>query len=142
MDRSFLTTPPGDHYYGMDGLNDFDFPDPPSMNRIKKEHAVNALIRLVKENPKEITLIALGPLSNVAMAIRLDPTFRSNLKNLLMFSGSVDGYGNVGADLEFNSKMDAEANFVVFNSTEEGISPLIVFPWDTQIKSVGIPMVR
>lgn len=142
MDRSILTTPPGDDFFGKDGLNDFYFPDPPPMSLIQPEHAVQALIRLVKANPGEITLIGIGPLTNIAMAIRLDPTFRANLKHLFILGGSIDGYGNLGAGIEFNFGIDPEATFIVFNSTDDGIEPLIVFPWDTHINYAGIEMVR
>ncbi|XP_044728304.1 uridine nucleosidase 1-like isoform X2 [Chrysoperla carnea] len=120
------------YYYGYDGLGDFEFPNPPDLGIIKSEHAVNALIRLVRENPGEITIFALGPLTNIALAIRIDPTFRKNIKNLIILGGSVSGYGNVVPGIEFNFFTDPIANHIVFNSTNsEEISPLIIMPWDT-----------
>lgn len=142
MDRSIIATTPSDYFYGRDGLNCFHFPDPPPISLIQTEHAVAALVRLVKENPGEITLIGIGPLTNIAMAIRLDPTFRVNLKHLFVLGGSVDGYGNLGAGIEFNFALDPEATFIVFKSTDDGIEPLIMFPWDTLKQYALVEMVR
>ncbi|XP_044729697.1 probable uridine nucleosidase 2 [Chrysoperla carnea] len=131
-ETSLLHDIESEEYYGVDGLGDFKFSNPPDINLIKTEHAVLALIRLVKENPGEISLMALGPLTNIALAIRLDPTFRKNLKHLLILGGSVSGYGNTPPNIEFNFFCDPESAHIVFNTTEdESISPLIILPWDT-----------
>lgn len=50
------------------------------------------MIRLTEQHPGEVAIIVTGPLSNVGMATRLDPNFRSNLKALYWMGGSVEGY--------------------------------------------------
>ncbi|XP_044728308.1 uncharacterized protein C1683.06c-like [Chrysoperla carnea] len=132
---TILDTPThGAYYYGHDGLGDFEFADPPDVGLIKSEHAVTALTRLVRENPGEITIIALGPLTNIALAIRMDPAFRKNIKHLIILGGSVSGYGNVLPGIEFNFLTDPIANHIVFSSTNsEEIFPLIIMPWDTMV---------
>jgi inosine-uridine nucleoside N-ribohydrolase len=50
--KSFIWTPPSDNYFGKDGFGDFDFPNPPNPDDlIQKEHAVNALVEIVTQNP-------------------------------------------------------------------------------------------
>jgi len=53
------------HIHGTDGLGDSGYP--PSPHRVEDEHAVNALIRLANESPGELTLVAIGPLTNVVL---------------------------------------------------------------------------
>ena len=72
----------------MGGVPD---PDPPSTDLIQSEHAVNALIRMANERPGEITLVAIGPLTNLALAIKMDPEFSKNLKELFIMGGNVEG---------------------------------------------------
>lgn len=91
---SLIVTPPGDSFFGNDGFGDVPDPNPPHLDEVQKEHAVNAMIRLVRQNPGKITLVSVGPLSNVALAIRMDPTFRKNLKALYWMGGSVEGTNN------------------------------------------------
>lgn len=82
------------------------YPDPPTVNDAEQENAVYTLIQLVKQYPKQITIVAIGPLTNIAMATRLDPTFRENVKAIVWTGGSVRGIGNVKPGIEFNAFMD------------------------------------
>ena len=72
----------------MGGVPD---PDPPSTDLIQSEHAVNALIRMANERPGEITLVAVGPLTNIALAMKLDPDFSKKLKELIIMGGNIEG---------------------------------------------------
>lgn len=68
-------------YHLEDGLGDWD--ERPSCElTIENEPAAIAMIRLVNQFPNELTLVALGPLTNIALAIRLDPTFPQKIKHL------------------------------------------------------------
>ncbi|KAG8228828.1 hypothetical protein J437_LFUL008324 [Ladona fulva] len=127
-DKSLIYTPPGDNYYGIDGFGDFEFPDPPNPDEyLQKEHAVNAMIKLVNQHPGEVTLIALGPLTNVALAIRMDSGFLNKLKKLVVLGGSVKGVGNMFPGIEFNFYVDPHAARIVFNSTQ---NPICVYSWE------------
>ncbi|XP_046403915.1 uncharacterized protein C1683.06c-like isoform X2 [Ischnura elegans] len=131
--RPLLHYPENDCYYGKDGFGDVDYVDPPKVDDyLKKEHAVNALIRMVTENPGEITLVALGPLTNVAMATRMDPTFLDKLRRLVVLGGSVRGIGNVLPGVEFNLYYDPHASSIVFNTTNK---PICLFPWEAALDS-------
>lgn len=70
------------HVHGHDGLGDADIPA--SKRQTKAEHAVQALIRMANENPGALTLVAIGPLTNVALATRLDPDLPKKYKALIV----------------------------------------------------------
>ena len=102
------------HVHGGDGLGDSRYP--PSTRQVAGEHAVNALIRLAHERPGELTLVAIGPLTNVALATRLDPALPQRYARLVVMGGSVRGVGNVTPAAEFNVYADPEAAAVVFDA--------------------------
>jgi purine nucleosidase len=102
------------HFHGEDGLGDSGYP--PSARQVAGEHAVNALIQLANEWPGELTLVAIGPLTNVALATRLDPTLPQKYARLVVMGGSIRGVGNVTTAAEFNAYADPEAAAVVFDA--------------------------
>jgi purine nucleosidase len=102
------------HFHGEDGLGDSGYP--PSARQVAGEHAVNALIQLANEWPGELTLVAIGPLTNVALATRLDPALPQKYARLVVMGGSIRGVGNVTSAAEFNAYADPEAAAVVFNA--------------------------
>ena len=89
------------------------------------EHAVDALIRMTAEAPGEIAVVAIGPLTNVAMAAVKDPSFVRNVRQLVIMGGSNNGRGNVTPAAEFNFYVDPHAAKVVF---EAGFD-ITVVPW-------------
>lgn len=81
-------------YHGFDGLGDMKerIDNPQWINKVlRKEHAVNAMINLVNQYQKQISLVAVGPLTNLALAQRMDPTFPSKLKDLTIMGGNYQG---------------------------------------------------
>ncbi|XP_034386667.1 inosine-uridine preferring nucleoside hydrolase [Cyclopterus lumpus] len=115
-------------HFGTDGLGDvFKDQDPQWEQKIQKEHAVNAMIRLVNENQKQVSLVALGPLTNLALAVRLDPGFPQKLKDLFIMGGNMEGKGNVSLCAEFNFAMDAESAYVVL---EDFLCPTYLASWE------------
>ncbi|XP_063057578.1 inosine-uridine preferring nucleoside hydrolase [Engraulis encrasicolus] len=116
-------------HFGSDGLGDvLDAKDPVGWEeRVQKEHAVAAMVRLVSENPGQVSLVALGPLTNLAIAIRLDPTFPQKLKDLFIMGGNMEGKGNVSVCGEFNFVMDPESAYVVL---EEYTCPTHIATWE------------
>ncbi|MDO1529070.1 nucleoside hydrolase [Fulvimonas sp. R45] len=104
--------------HGLDGFGDVGFPEPavPAAD----EAAALALLRLTRERPGELTLVALAPLTNLALALRLDPTLPQRVKRLVVMGGAVTGHGNTGkVPAEFNVGFDPEAAHVVFESFPE-----------------------
>jgi len=116
------------HVHGVDGLGDCGIPT--SSRQIEDEHAVLALIRLADENPGELTLVAIGPLTNVALATRLDPTLPSKYKELIIMGGAIYAQGNTrNTAAEFNISHDPEAAAIVFDAWPE----LTLSSWETTL---------
>lgn len=74
-------------------------------------------------------------MTNLALAMRIDPTFKQNVKNIIWVGGSTEGIGNVSPGIEFNAYSDPASNYVAFN--EPG--PLITLsPWEVSFKKTAI----
>lgn len=115
------------HFHGVDGLGDVKDIPHPDISLLKSEHAVNALIRLIHEHSGEITLVPIGPLTNIALACRLDPSICSKLKDVVIMGGNIEAKGNVFVSAEFNFHFDVEAAHVVLN---EFTSPISLVTWE------------
>ncbi|KPP63836.1 inosine-uridine preferring nucleoside hydrolase-like [Scleropages formosus] len=119
---------PIDHF-GSDGLGDVLEDEDPDLwkSQVQTEHAVNALIRLVSKNQGKVSLVALGPLTNLALAVKLDPEFPKKLKDLYIMGGNMEGKGNKTVCGEFNFIMDPESAYIVL---EEFICPTYIASWE------------
>ncbi|XP_026160885.1 inosine-uridine preferring nucleoside hydrolase isoform X2 [Mastacembelus armatus] len=116
------------NHFGTDGLGDvIAEQDPQWEEKIQKEHAVNAMIRLVSEHQNQVSLVTLGPLTNLALAVRLDPCFPQKLKDLYIMGGNMEGKGNVTLCAEFNFAMDPESAYIVL---EEFLCPTYLASWE------------
>lgn len=101
--------------HGQDGFGDIGFAEPAAP--LANESAALALLRLTRERPGELTLVALGPLTNLALALRLDPSLPDRVARLVVMGGAVTGHGNTGrVPAEFNIGFDPEAAHVVFEA--------------------------
>lgn len=116
-------------YFGLDGFGDFLPPGPPP-GEPQREHAAVALVRLAKENPGSLTLLCIGPLTNIALAVRLDPGFLANLKDVFILGGAAHGIGNAAPGAEFNMWTDPDAAAVVLDAVPAG-KPAYLLPWET-----------
>lgn len=92
----------------------------------EEEHAVDALIRLAREHAGELRIVAIGPLTNIALAAAKDRDFARNVKALYVMGGSNNGRGNITAAGEFNFYVDPEAAQAVMLAGFE----LVIVPWD------------
>jgi purine nucleosidase len=109
------------HGDGAGGLSmDMDGLSPES------EHAVDALLRLTAESPGELNIVAIGPLTNIAMAVVKDPSFPTRVKHLFIMGGSNNARGNITAAAEFNFYVDPDAAKIVFQAGFE----ITVVPWE------------
>src|SRR5580704_12572572 len=101
------------HVHGANGLGGVEFPDP----KIKpvRETAPDIIRRIVRENPGEIMIVAVGPLTNVALALRDDPELAAMIPQIAIMGGSLSG-GNITPAAEFNLYVDPEAARIVFDA--------------------------
>ncbi len=107
---------PEEQVHGQDGLGNWK-DRPPTQRRAESEHAVNALLRLANQAPGQYTLVALGPLTNIALAAQLDPSFPAKIKQFVFMGGTIQAMGNT-ANLtsEFNIYCDPEAAYMALRA--------------------------
>jgi inosine-uridine nucleoside N-ribohydrolase len=72
-------------------------------------HGVQFIIDTIMANPGEVTIVAIGPLTNIALAIRLEPEITSLAKRIIYMGGALDVPGNMTPAAEFNWWFDPEA---------------------------------
>ena len=119
------------HVHGEDGLGDCNIPL--SKKSAQSEHAVHALVRLANENPGEITLAAIGPLTNLAVALSIDPYLPKKIKRLVIMGGAIYGKGNTETiTSEFNIHTDPEAAHMVFSAWPM----LTLLSWETTLAHI------
>ena len=110
--------------HGEDGLGDAGFR--PSRRTIEEEDAVGALVRLGRQDPGGFELVTLGPLTNLALALAMEPDLPRMFRRITVMGGAVRGTGNVTPVAEFNVYADPEAAAVVFDRVPE----LSLLPWE------------
>ena len=112
MRRALVTA---EHVHGPTGLNGPDFPEPSL--RPQKEHGVDFLRRTLRTaEPGSITLCTLGPLTNVATALALEPEIAGSIAEIVMMAGAYFEVGNITPAAEFNVYVDPEAADIVLRS--------------------------
>ncbi len=111
------------HAHGMDGLGDVGY----QVKNLKAEklHGVDAMLRLIKEND-DVEILALGPLTNLAVAMRQDPETMKKVKRIFIMGGALIATNQVTPTAEFNIYVDPEAAQIVWNF---GV-PLTICPLD------------
>jgi len=106
------------HVHGKDGLGDSSLPEP-KMKPFDKI-AADVIIEKVARNPGEITLVPIGPLTNIALAMERESRIAEKVKKIVLMGGTYGvspyGYGNVTPVAEFNIFTDPEAAKIVFES--------------------------
>jgi purine nucleosidase len=124
------------HVHGDDGLGDCGIAA--SKKQAQPEHAVHALLRLANDNPGELTLVAIGPLTNLAVALSIDPDLPLKFKDLVVMGGAVYAQGNTSTvTAEFNIQTDPEAAHIVFAAW-----PMLkLLSWETTLAHVFTPEV-
>lgn len=104
----------GSIVHGDDGLGNTNLPPPRS--RPLNERAASYLVDQIMTNPGDITLIAIGPLTNIALAVALEPAIAENVREVIIMGGAVDHRGNASPLAEANIHNDAAAAHIVFQA--------------------------
>ena len=124
--------------HGHDGMGNQPNFKPAASNdllaHVEEEHAVNAIINLSKKYSGQLKLIAIGPLTNLAMAVKLDPELPSRLKALYIMGGTRHNKGNITPAAEFNFHFDPEAAYITLHSFGQ-LCEVHVIDWDYCISS-------
>jgi len=116
--------------HGKSGIGNSKLPEP--KNKPVADHAVDFLIEKTLAEPGEISIFPIGPLTNIAMAIRKEPKFSKSIKELVIMGGAIREGGNVTPLAEFNIFADPHAAHIVFHS---GI-PITLIPLDVTHKCI------
>lgn len=101
--------------HGADGFGDTGYA--PAARSADNEHAALAILRLSHAHADSLVLVAIAPLTNLALALKLDPTLPQRVARLVIMGGAVTGHGNTRrVPAEFNIGFDPEAAHVVFSA--------------------------
>ena len=110
-------------FHGRDGLGDHNYPPP--RRRLESTYAVDAIVETVRAN-EGLTLVTLGPLTNVALALSRDPAIASKITRCVIMGGNPCCEGNVTPAAEYNIWCDPEAARIVLHS---GIPSIELVGW-------------
>ncbi len=122
--RKALFTAPEVH--GSDGLGNITKEYPRPKVTLSPFKAFGVIINLAKKYPKQLTIVALGPMTNLAKAIRKDSRAMKQVKEIIAMGGAFRVFGNTGPLAEFNMFVDPDAAQIVLHA---GI-PLTLVPLD------------
>jgi inosine-uridine nucleoside N-ribohydrolase len=120
---SKLPTP--DFVHGKDGFGEIYLPE--SRRQPLKETAAEFIVRTVMDNPGEITLVVLGPMTNIALALALEPELHNNVRRVVAMGGVLAVMGNVSPVASANILGDAHAADIVLGTDWD----VILVPADT-----------
>ncbi|MBI1247045.1 nucleoside hydrolase [bacterium] len=119
-----LSAPPVDSTFlhGSDGLGEIHL-------EVAKLHQTHSAEKLISDEcrafPEAVTILCLGPMTNIANCLQRDPSFASHVGQVVIMGGSVNGIGNVTPCAEFNCHFDAEsARRVLHSKTTKTVVPL------------------
>jgi purine nucleosidase len=113
------------HFHGKSGLGSLDTSEPSAPSA--PEHAVTAIVETVMSRPPgSIAVAAIGPLTNLALAMRIQPAIVERLAQVVLMGGARREGGNITASAEYNIHADPHAARIVFSSG----CPLVVLGLD------------
>ncbi len=114
-------------FHGADGLGDAGLSHTSRLP--EREHAAVALAQLAERHAGEVGIIAIGPLTNLALACHLSPSLPQQVHRLVVMGGAWQAFGNQTPAAEFNIAADPEAARVVFERFED----IVLLPWETSL---------
>ena len=114
-----------EHVHGRTGLDGAELPEP--VMAVRPQSAVDFIVETIMREPAgAITLCTLGPLTNVALALRKEPAIAGRVRELVMMGGGFFEGGNITPAAEFNVYVDPDAAAAVFASG----MPIVMMPLD------------
>ena len=124
--------PDASYVHGRDGFGDIGYA--PAAKQAEAEHAALAIIRLSHAHAGRLVVCMLGPLTNLAVALKLDPTLPQRIGRIVVMGGAVTGQGNTTPTAEFNIGFDPEAAWVVFQAFAAAGKIVEVADWEAVIR--------
>lgn len=124
--KSFIAS----HVHGISGMDGYDFSAVDRSNLVNLD-ASEAIHKVLEESAENFTIIAIGPLTNIANLLLKYPESKNKIEKIVLMGGNI-GRGNAGIFSEFNFKVDPEAADIVFNSDLE----LVMCPLEIGKKAV------
>jgi inosine-uridine nucleoside N-ribohydrolase len=116
--------------HGRNGLGEVAYPEPKLQP--DRRRAAQFIVDTIMANPGEITLVPVGPLTNVALAVLLEPRIAQHVAQVVLMGGAAAMPGNVSAVAEANIRNDPEAAHIVFRAGW----PLVMVGLDVTTKTV------
>ncbi|KGM87105.1 Inosine-uridine nucleoside N-ribohydrolase [Roseovarius mucosus DSM 17069] len=131
LGRALITA---EHVHGRSGLDGPDLPEPTMP--LQDRHAVEFLIDTLRARPSgTVTLVPIGPLTNIATAFRRAPDIIARVQEIVLMGGAHAAHGNVTPAAEFNIHVDPEAAACVLASG----APFTMLPLDVTHKTLVTP---
>lgn len=124
--------PDASYVHGRDGFGDIGYA--PAARQAEAEHAALAILRLSHAHAGRLVVCMLGPLTNLAVALKLDPTLPQRVGRIVVMGGAVTGQGNTTPTAEFNIGFDPEAAWVVFEAFAAAGKLVEVADWEAVIR--------
>uniref|UniRef100_G3MR71 Inosine/uridine-preferring nucleoside hydrolase domain-containing protein n=1 Tax=Amblyomma maculatum TaxID=34609 RepID=G3MR71_AMBMU len=121
-------------YFGPDNFGNASslYPMGNNVTQDLDKYGYMQMIEIIKNNPKNITLVLLGPLTNLAIALLVEPRLTVNVSAIYILGGTIHGRGNILPGSEFNFLTDPEAALVVL---QRALCPVHIIPWETVLQS-------
>lgn len=119
--------------HGETGMGGYEFEEP-TADLLLKENAVNAMYNTIMSSKEPITIVPIGPLTNIALLLKVYPEVKKNIAEIVLMGGSISR-GNAGVMAEFNIFADPEAAKIVFKS----VLPIVMVGLDVGLKALVYP---
>lgn len=116
-------------YHGANGMGNVQMPDP--KKQLDSRSAVDLIIEHIHAKPGQISIVAIGPMTNIAMALMKDPSIAPEIASLVYMGGTITSYGNTTPVTEFNLYVDPDAAKIV---TDAGIPRVVMVPTEVTTK--------
>lgn len=134
MIKEYIWT--GQKFHGVDGFNGVFHDRKAEINLVHDESAALGLVNLSKKY-ENLFVVCFAPLTNIALAMKVDPKFAHRIKGFYAMGGNFNAVGNASISGEFNFLADPEAAYVVLNKTP---SPIVLVPWEICGFDIKMPM--
>lgn len=124
------------HIHGETGMAGYEFPEP--TKELHEKNSIEAMREVILNSEEKITIVPIGPLTNIALLLKTYPEVKENIKEIVLMGGS-SGRGNHTPAAEFNIYADPEAAKIVF---AQGVK-IVVCPLDvTSIATLDLETIN